>query len=129
MLLGEDMPDKNDPKYKELHEQSFNAGASFARKTKLDVFALKVQTFASSYPKIFLGIIFSIVLFCIGLNLYRLSTAVNMPKTRSSVIQTQEHYLAFQLYEEISPTNHLTVLFALSLTNIAHPNSLFFYTK
>ena len=44
MLLGEDMPDKNDPKYKELHEQSFNAGASFARKTKLDVFALKVQT-------------------------------------------------------------------------------------
>ena len=25
MLLGEDMPDKNDPKYKELHEQSFNA--------------------------------------------------------------------------------------------------------
>lgn len=93
MLLGEDMPDKNDPKYKELHEQSFNAGASFARKTKLDVFALKVQTFASSYPKIFLGIIFSIVLFCIGLNLYRLSTAVNMPKTRSSVIQTQEPVL------------------------------------
>lgn len=92
MLLGEDMPDKNDPKYKELHEQSFNAGASFARKTKLDVFALKVQTFASSYPKIFLGIIFSIVLFCIGLNLYRLSTAVNMPKS-SSVIQTQEQYL------------------------------------
>lgn len=93
MLLGEEMPDKNDPKYKELHEQSFNAGVSFAKKTKLDVFALKVQTFARSYPKLFLGIIFSIVLFCVGLNLYRLSSAISIPSTPSSAIQMQEQQL------------------------------------
>ncbi len=41
MLLGEDMPDKNDPKYKELHEQSFNAGANFARKNETGCLCFK----------------------------------------------------------------------------------------
>lgn len=93
IILGDKTPDKDDPKYKELHEKSFAAGSTFARKTRLDRMAASVQRFARKHPKIFLGIIFSIVLFCVGFNLYRIATAVKRPVIPSSAVQIQEQQL------------------------------------
>lgn len=36
MLLGEKMPDRNDPKYKERYEREVNAGRRFAKATRID---------------------------------------------------------------------------------------------
>ena len=47
MLLGEKMPDRNDPKYKERYERDVEAGRKFAKATRIDKAAAKVQGFAN----------------------------------------------------------------------------------
>ena len=96
IIIGEKMPDKNDPKYKDLHDSSVKAGKTFAETVRLDKAAAKVQTFASRFPKIFLSIIFGFVLFSVALNLYRMSTAVSHKRQPSSAVERQEKELRFR---------------------------------
>ena len=95
VIMGEKVPDKDDPNYKERHEKGVEAGKSFARKMRLDKAAAKVQHFASTYPKLFLCLIFGFVLFSVGLNLYRMSTAVRYRSQPSSAVERQEKELHF----------------------------------
>ena len=53
LFVGEKMPDKNDPKYKQRYESEVNAGRKFARMMKLDVLAGMVQNFANNHRKLF----------------------------------------------------------------------------
>ncbi len=48
MLVGEDMPDKNDPKYKKRYEKEVAAGRKFAKTARIDRAAAKVQGFANA---------------------------------------------------------------------------------
>ena len=43
MLFGEKMPDKNHPQYKERYERDVDAGRRFARATRIDRAAARVQ--------------------------------------------------------------------------------------
>ena len=95
VIMGEKVPDKDDPNYKERHEKGLEAGKSFARKMRLDKAAAKVQHFASTYPKLFLCLIFGFVLFSVGLNLYRMSTAVRYRSQPASAVERQEKELHF----------------------------------
>ena len=36
MILGEQMPDKDDPKYRDKYEKDVEAGRRFARATRID---------------------------------------------------------------------------------------------
>ena len=56
MLLGEKMPDRNDPKYKERYEREVNAGRRFAKATRIDKAAAKVQGFANVHRTLFLAL-------------------------------------------------------------------------
>ena len=60
MLFGEQMPDKNDPKYKERYERDVDAGRKFAKATRIDKAAAKVQGFANTHRTLFLAIIFGL---------------------------------------------------------------------
>ncbi|MCI5598347.1 MAG: hypothetical protein MR360_03395 [Ruminococcus sp.] len=93
VILGENVPDKDDPNYKKRHEEGVEAGKFFARTMRLDKAAAKVQHFASAYPKLFLCLIFGFVLFSVGLNLYRMSTAVSYRSKPSSAVVRQEKEL------------------------------------
>ena len=104
MLLGEQMPDKDDPNYKEKHEKCVEAGKSFAQKVGLDKAAARVQRFASNYPKLFLSLIFGFVLFSVGLNLYRMSKAVTYRNQPSSAVQRQEKELQFRRHHAPKPS-------------------------
>lgn len=42
MLIGEKMPDKDDPQYKQRYEDEVNAGRKFAQMTKIDKVAGKI---------------------------------------------------------------------------------------
>lgn len=95
VILWEKVPDKDDPNYKKRHEEGVEAGKSFARTMRLDKAAAKVQHFASAYPKLFLCLIFGFVLFSVGLNLYRMSTAVSYRSKPSSAVVRQEKELRF----------------------------------
>jgi len=96
IILGEKVPDKDDPKYKERYEKEVEAGKSFAQALHLDRAAACVQRFASKHTKLFLVIIFSFVLFSIGLSLYRMSQAVTYRPRPSSAVQRQEQELKFR---------------------------------
>ena len=78
VILGEKVPDKDDPNYKKRHEEGVEAGKSFARTMRLDKAAAKVQHFASTYPKLF-----------------RMSTAVSYRSKPSSAVVRQEKELHF----------------------------------
>ena len=79
ILFGEKVPDKDDPKYKERYERDVAAGKSFAQTLHLDKGAACVQRFASKHTKLFLALVFSFVLFSVGLSLYRMTQALSLP--------------------------------------------------
>ena len=93
IILGEPVPDKDDPRYKEKHEKAVNAGKSFAHTIKLDKAAEHVQRFASNHSKLFLVLVFSFVLFSITLSLVRISNAVTYKERRETAIERQEKEL------------------------------------
>ena len=64
MLLGEKMPDKNDPQYRERYERDVDAGRKFAKAVGIDKAAAKVQLFANNHKNLFLIIIFCLSKFC-----------------------------------------------------------------
>ena len=96
ILFGEKVPDKDDPKYKERYERDVAAGKSFAQALHLDKAAACVQRFASRHSKLFLAIVFSFVLFSVGLSLYRMTQAVHYRPKPSSAVERQEQELHFK---------------------------------
>ena len=59
MIFGEKMPDKHDPQYKERYEREVDAGRRFAKATRIDKAAAKVQGFANMHRTLFLIIVFT----------------------------------------------------------------------
>ena len=52
MIMGEPMPDKNDPKYKDRYEREVEAGRQFADKTGMNWLAMKIQIWANGHRKV-----------------------------------------------------------------------------
>ena len=77
LFVGEKMPDKDDPKYRQRYESEVNAGRKFARMMKLDVLAGMVQNFANNHRKLFLVIVFGLIILCLCLNIYRMAFVFN----------------------------------------------------
>ena len=71
MLFGEKMPDKNDPQYKERYERDVSAGRKFAKATRLDKMAAKIQGFANRNKILFLVMVFGFVIGTFTINIYR----------------------------------------------------------
>ena len=90
LIMGEKMPDKNDPKYKERYEKEASAGRKVARFLKIDKAAAATQRFADRWPKLFLGIVFGIVIFCFVLNVYRLSQVATKANDYQTAVEKQE---------------------------------------
>lgn len=90
MLVGEDMPDKNDPKYKERYEKEVAAGRKFAKTTRIDRAAAKVQGFANAHKTLFLVIVFGFVATCFGINIYRMVRYYGHQPEAKSAIERQK---------------------------------------
>ena len=109
ILFGEKVPDRDDPKYKERYEKDVAAGKSFAHALHLDRAAACVQRFASRHAKLFLALVFSFVLFSVGLSLYRMKQAVTYQLQPSSAVERQEKELHFNRHHapesEAQPTS------------------------
>ena len=91
IILGEKMPDKDDPKYRTKYEKDVDAGRRFARWCRLDKCAARVQDFANRHTKAFLVIVFGIVILCFGMNVYRMGLVWSHGgKPRSAVKQQDE---------------------------------------
>lgn len=99
MILGEKMPDKDDPKYREKYEKDVEAGRKFARATKIDSLAGHVQKFATKHGKLFLAIVFSFVIGCFALNIYHLARAYKHRQEPVSATRLQEERLKERMLE------------------------------
>lgn len=90
MLIGEKMPDKDDPKYKQRYEDEVNAGRRFAKMTKIDKVAGTIQRFAIGHQKAFLFIVFGFIALSFGLNIYRMGCVLNRQQSGQSATERQE---------------------------------------
>ena len=96
MIMGEQMPDKNDPKYKERYEREVAAGRKFAKAAKFDSLAADVQGFANGHKKLFLAIVFGLVILSFSFNLVQMVRICNRQQTEKqkvTAIKHQEHLL------------------------------------
>ena len=93
LIFGEKMPDRDDPKYRERYEKEVDTGRKTARLLGIDKAAACVQRFAIRFPKSFLTLVFGIVIFCLGYNIYRIATVANMPIERITATERQEGLL------------------------------------
>ena len=90
MLIGEKMPDKDDPQYKQRYEDEVNAGRKFAQMTKIDKVAGKIQHFAINHQKAFLIIVFGFIALSFSLNIYRLGRVSSSQQSGMSATERQE---------------------------------------
>ncbi|WP_304480323.1 hypothetical protein [uncultured Duncaniella sp.] len=90
LIMGDKMPDKNDPKYKERYEKEVSAGRKVARLLRIDKAAAATQRFADRWPRLFLGLVFGIVIFCFMLNVYRLSQVATKANDYQTAVEKQE---------------------------------------
>ena len=99
MVLGEKLPDKDDPRYRKKYEEDVEAGRRFARITKLDVLAARIQRFAERTRGFFLATVFGIILFCFVLNVYRFSRAYKARQESPGAVTKQEELIRERLLE------------------------------
>lgn len=102
MLFGEKMPDKNDPQYKERYERDVSAGRKFARATRLDKLAAKVQGFANRNKILFLAMVFGFVIGTFTFNIYRLAKAYHHSQNVRSATEMQDSLLR-ERHKQIAP--------------------------
>ena len=93
MLFGEKMPDKDDPQYKERYEREVTAGRKFAKETRIDKAAAKVQGFANAHRALFLAIVFSVAIIGFVWNIYRLTAAYRCSHTTRTATEMQDSVL------------------------------------
>lgn len=108
LVMGEKMPDKNDPKYRDRYEKEVSAGRKVARLLRIDKAAAATQRFADRWPRLFLGLVFGIVVFCFVLNVYRLSLVATKASDYQTAVEKQEDIYRErkQLHPHIKPINN-----------------------
>lgn len=92
-IMGEKMPDKDDPQYKARCEQDVDAGRRFARWSKLDKAAARVQCFANEHTKTFLFIVFGFIILSFGMNLYRMGKVWSQSGTSKTAVEQQDELM------------------------------------
>ena len=90
MLIGEKMPDKDDPQYRQRYEDEVNAGRKFAQMTKIDKVAGKIQYFSINHQKVFLIIVFGFIALSFSLNIYRMGRVWSSQQSGMSATERQE---------------------------------------
>ena len=84
-IVGEPMPDKNDPRYKDRYEREVAAGERFARAVGVSWFARTLQQWGQSHKVAFLVLVFGLVISCFFINAYRLVMMYRQGSTTKAV--------------------------------------------
>ena len=95
MIVGEKMPDKDDPKYRARYEREVEAGRRFARTMKIDRLAAKVQEAATQHRTLFLTLVFGLVALSLALNIVQVVriSREQQDEPRVTVVEHQEHLM------------------------------------
>lgn len=93
LVIGEKMPDKDDPKYKAQRENEVNAGREVAKALGVDKAAAKTQHVAIKHPKTFLVVVFGFVIACLGYNVYQMVCVYNRQDVPQTAVERQDALL------------------------------------
>lgn len=95
ILFGSN-PDKDDPKFEKIRNESEAAGRKVTQMTGMGKFVAKVQRFAENHQKVFLGIIFTYCFFASLIAIQRVNYLWNHRPQQSSAVERQERELGFK---------------------------------
>lgn len=84
-IVGEPMPDKDDPKYKERYEREVEAGRKFAKASGISWVAKQIQSWGQSHKVAFLAIVFGFVIICFFVNVFRMVNAYQQSGPQKAV--------------------------------------------
>lgn len=87
------MPDNDDPQYKERYERDVDAGRKFAKATRIDRAAAKVQGFANAHRTLFLVLVFGFVIGTFAWNIYRLTVVYRHQPAGRTATEIQDSVL------------------------------------
>lgn len=94
MLMGERMPDKNDPRYRERYEREVAAGRRFADVSGISCVARRIHVFGTTRPKLFLTIVFGIVMLLFIVNVVHLYRVYDrQPAAHVTAVERMEKVL------------------------------------
>ena len=85
-----EMPDKNDPKYRETYEQQVAAGEKFAEVVGIKWLAGHLQSWGSANKKLFLALAFGFVILLFILNLVRIVRVAKSPARKAVAVERVE---------------------------------------
>ncbi|MBP5338763.1 MAG: hypothetical protein J6Z14_05585 [Prevotella sp.] len=113
IILGEPMPDKNDPKYRERYEREVAAGRKFADAVGISWLARVTHTVACRNKMLFLVVVFGIVLACFTYNVITMVKVYNKSNKGSNAVEQVDRAMREQHpgvsaveYESIKPSYH-----------------------
>ena len=110
VFLGEKMPDKDDPKYKERYEKEVEAGRRVAKTLGMGTMTYRFQMWANRHSKAFFIGILTLIAFIILVSLMRLATATKVPTSPMRAVERQEQVLRntekIRKLEKQSKTQH-----------------------
>lgn len=87
MVCGEAMPSKDAPQHRDKYERDVEAGRKFARFTRLDRAAARVQRFATEHRAAFLAIVLTFISICFVWNAVRLVVLLNGDKYDGAAVE------------------------------------------
>ena len=87
ILLGEPVPSKDDPKYKERYERDKAAGEAFARYTGLTALSGWIYRHANAHKVSFLVIVFGLVVLLFIINACRLIRSFHGKPSRGVAVE------------------------------------------
>lgn len=96
ILFGEKVPDKDDPKYRDIHDESEAAGRKVAEKTGMGKIVAKVQGFADNHRKSFFTIIIAYAIIMAGIFGQRIYALWHNQPQQSTAVERQERALGFK---------------------------------
>lgn len=88
LIIGEPIPDKNDPRYKDLHERCKTAGEKFARIMGLATLGEFIHRHATAHKVAFLALVFGFTISIFALNIFRMVRAYNV-RTDSKAVAVE----------------------------------------
>ena len=108
-FIGERVPDKDDPQYKERYERDKAAGESFARMTGLSTLGAVIHRYASAHKVGFLVLVFGFVISLFVWNVVRMVRAYNVrsgakavavERVDSAMKHRGEHHSSIKMIEK-----------------------------
>lgn len=99
-----EMPDKDDPKYKETYEREVAAGEKFAQVVGITWLAKHLQRLGSAHKKLFLGLAFGFVILLFILNVVRMIRVSSGQHRRAVAVERIDN--ALEKRHHVEPLNN-----------------------